>query len=1139
MKTRCFCSEMLMSVLVLVYSAPAVSQSKLVPLVTDQNSLQLSKYFATAGPEVINQRGDYAFIGGGNSSVFLRLAGQGAPVLVFQKGDEVPGIAGSRVDLINGVMLNDSGLLAFKLEFAPQTGELQGAILTYDGSSIRLIVSGMDEAPGTNGAHFERNIVMAGLNNNGDVALTAPLVPSWLTTAKGVPAQTTLFIVPSGGEPVRLAGPGDFYPGINGSFGPVGSVSLNNNGEALFSTAFSSGGSGLFVGSVAGGVRKVVASGDDTPLGGKFSTIGGGRLNLTGDVAFIADGVLWVNSPMTGSTSKVAAQGDPVPIDTDSRLNGAPTLQALNDAGEIAFTSGVKNTTKTYWALFRFKPNGSFEVVAYRNQDDPSDSSRKFTAFSAVSMNSSGVVSFRGTLSGTPTAYGIYRQEGSNMPDPVVLDGGSVPLPPGGTYWLSNSTGTRILNDGGVFFWADLVGGAAVYGDFLITDGTPRILMSTADTLPAESLVTFRTFSPIGAGDYVGITAHRNGGGCSLGAYNIAAREVTIAATDGDMLPSDLGGGRLWISNCSTSFVNSSGTVVFMANIERGTYPYTRAILMRLHKGELKMIAATGDVNPATGIRFSSLGMISMTPSPLNEFGQVVFSATDAGTSRATGLFVGAPDAELAKVAVIGETANGITIQSFASISSVSINRYGQVAFLANTQEGGTEPPAIFVATPFAAPPLSPVKIAAVGDLGPVGTTVSGLGFPAFNNDGEVVFMAALAGGSEGPRGGVFVSSATGLTVLALDGADAPEGGKFSITTPGVDVAINDQGDVAFRAGLIGTADAGYFLLRHGSGTLGTVVLTGWPAPGTGGVVYAINPSMNNYVGENFKLDPAGSFAFSCLYTAGDRVSVGVWHLKTDGSLEPMAVRGISVPEPGGLVLVNTNGFGSNSGGRYSFSLSISGAPFRDGIFLFVPPPIANAGADQTKECCSHAGATFTLDGSGSSDPHGDPLSYLWQDADGKTVGNGASIILTRLPGTYTFTLTVTNLLCGGSSNSATHVTIQDTVAPTLDVKVTPNLLWPANNKPVEITASIQAIDACDPAPRVALVSITSNEPLQPDDIQGAVFGSDCRTFMLRATRQGMGTGRIYTITYRVTDAAGNFVLKTVEVVVPRDVGKR
>jgi serine protease AprX len=72
-------------------------------------------------------------------------------------------------------------------------------------------------------------------------------------------------------------------------------------------------------------------------------------------------------------------------------------------------------------------------------------------------------------------------------------------------------------------------------------------------------------------------------------------------------------------------------------------------------------------------------------------------------------------------------------------------------------------------------------------------------------------------------------------------------------------------------------------------------------------------------------------------------------------------------------------------------------------------PPVANAGPDQTVVASRKTGkATFTLDGRGSSDPDGTITSYVWRRGT-TTVGSGSTLTLTRKPGTYTFTLTVTD----------------------------------------------------------------------------------------------------------------------------------
>lgn len=114
-----------------------------------------------------------------------------------------------------------------------------------------------------------------------------------------------------------------------------------------------------------------------------------------------------------------------------------------------------------------------------------------------------------------------------------------------------------------------------------------------------------------------------------------------------------------------------------------------------------------------------------------------------------------------------------------------------------------------------------------------------------------------------------------------------------------------------------------------------------------------------------------------------------------------------------------------------------------------------------------------------------------------------------------------------------------DEIAPTFtELSVTPTELWPANHKYVDVTATVSVSDNFDPNPTVTLVSVTSNEPdegLGDGDTPNDIVIVDDYTFQLRAERAGTGMDRIYTITYRVTDACGNSTEQSVTVTVPHD----
>jgi uncharacterized repeat protein (TIGR01451 family) len=133
------------------------------------------------------------------------------------------------------------------------------------------------------------------------------------------------------------------------------------------------------------------------------------------------------------------------------------------------------------------------------------------------------------------------------------------------------------------------------------------------------------------------------------------------------------------------------------------------------------------------------------------------------------------------------------------------------------------------------------------------------------------------------------------------------------------------------------------------------------------------------------------------------------------------------------------------------------------------------------------------------------------------------------------------------SASDATPLQILDVAPPTVRVAVSPAVLWPPNHKFQDIAATVTATDNCDPAPAVKLLTITSNEPAtgflgngdKGPDIDGAALGTDDRAFALRSERgTGNGsTGRVYTITYRVTDRSGNATDASATVTVPANNG--
>ena len=92
-------------------------------------------------------------------------------------------------------------------------------------------------------------------------------------------------------------------------------------------------------------------------------------------------------------------------------------------------------------------------------------------------------------------------------------------------------------------------------------------------------------------------------------------------------------------------------------------------------------------------------------------------------------------------------------------------------------------------------------------------------------------------------------------------------------------------------------------------------------------------------------------------------------------------------------------------------------------------PPLANAGPDRTVEATSTAGAAAVLDGSASSDPDGDALTFTWTGVFGTATGQAPTVALPF--GAYTITLMVGDGK-GGTASDTVVVTVVDTTPPTI-----------------------------------------------------------------------------------------------------------
>ncbi|MBI3597607.1 MAG: PxKF domain-containing protein [Nitrospirae bacterium] len=163
-------------------------------------------------------------------------------------------------------------------------------------------------------------------------------------------------------------------------------------------------------------------------------------------------------------------------------------------------------------------------------------------------------------------------------------------------------------------------------------------------------------------------------------------------------------------------------------------------------------------------------------------------------------------------------------------------------------------------------------------------------------------------------------------------------------------------------------------------------------------------------------------------------------------------------------------------------------------------PPQADAGGNQILEATSPAGASVSLNGTGSDDPEGDPLTFSWTGPFGSVTG--ASPTVTLPLGIHAITLTVTDTL-GETGTDTMQVTVRDTTPPVI----------------------ASHADLTSEATSAAGAVVTYTSPATSDAVDGAGVAS-----CLPASGSSFGMGNA-TVTCNASDAHGNAAAATTFVV--------
>lgn len=194
--------------------------------------------------------------------------------------------------------------------------------------------------------------------------------------------------------------------------------------------------------------------------------------------------------------------------------------------------------------------------------------------------------------------------------------------------------------------------------------------------------------------------------------------------------------------------------------------------------------------------------------------------------------------------------------------------------------------------------------------------------------------------------------------------------------------------------------------------------------------------------------------------------------------------------------------------------------------------------ADQT--VCQGTDAHFSTTASGTG-----PFSYAWTLDGSPFNGNSPSITVptgSLSIGNHTVTVTTTGA-CG--SETQTAILNVSSGTPTITLITNSATLWPPNHQYQTFNVSdfvASATAGCgggDITNSVVIQKVTSDEP--EDSATGGdgttlndiVIAANCKSVQLRRERDGGLNGRVYTITFKVTDSFGNTATATVKVNVP------
>jgi probable HAF family extracellular repeat protein len=405
-----------------------------------------------------------------------------------------------------------------------------------------------------------------------------------------------------------------------------------------------------------------------------------------------------------------------------------------------------------------------------------------------------------------------------------------------------------------------------------------------------------------------------------------------------------------------------------------------------------------------SAIDLNTLGGSMSVANGLNNFGQVIGYSSSVG------------DAEFHAFFAIGRTLFDLGTLGGAVSSAAAINDAGEVTGYSYVSPFGLDYHA-FVTD----------DAGLMIDLGTLGGSTS-FG-AAINGLGQIVGDSAIAGNSASHA---FLHDGTTMRNLGT------LGGLSSSA-----YALNDSGQIVGESSVAGEAATHAFMsdgiVMRDLGTLGGTYSGGYAINGAGQVIgdsaLAGDVDYHGFIYSNGVLNDLG--------TLGGRSS-SAWAINNLGQVVGVSSDTSSrerayLWQNGTMADLNTL-LPANSGWELTGAFFINDKSQIVGTGVFQgqaswylmavglnenQPPVANAGLDQRIECDS---TMVSLDGSNSTDPNGDVLTYQWFEGS-VLLSNTVAPTISLANGSHTLILRVTDSH-GVSSEDTVLVVVGDTVSP-------------------------------------------------------------------------------------------------------------